>query len=125
MTTKYVLITGASSGLGKETAIKLANDGYIVFAGVRKENDANTLNKMHTNIRALILDVTSDTQTLGKPVGSDIDNDKCTYVSLLGLEESRALVSKLTQEAIDALDAFNGDTSSLKKLAIDMANRKN
>lgn len=60
MTTKYVLITGASSGLGKETAIKLANDGYIVFAGIRKENDANTLNKIHTNIRALILDVTSE-----------------------------------------------------------------
>lgn len=72
-----------------------------------------------------ILDVTSDTQTLGKPVGSDVDNEKCTYVSLLGLEKSRNLVSELTKEAIDVLDAFDGDTSSLKKLAIDMKNRKN
>ncbi len=72
-----------------------------------------------------ILDVTSDTLTLGKPVGSDEDNEKCTYVSLLGLEKSRSLVSKLTKEAIDALDTFDGDTSALKKLAEDMENRKN
>ena len=60
MTKKYVLITGASSGLGKETAFKLAQENYIVFAGVRKENDANNLKEMHTNIHPVILDVTNE-----------------------------------------------------------------
>ncbi len=60
MTNKYVLITGASSGLGKETALKLAQENYIVFAGVRKENDALELKEMHTNIHPVILDVTNE-----------------------------------------------------------------
>lgn len=60
MTKKYVLITGASSGLGKETALKLAQENYIVFAGVRKENDAIVLKEMHTNIHPVILDVTNE-----------------------------------------------------------------
>lgn len=72
-----------------------------------------------------ILDVTSDTQTLGKPVGSDEENKKCTYVSLLGLENSRQLVSELTQKALESLKAFDGDTSALEKFAIDLQNRKN
>lgn len=71
-----------------------------------------------------ILDVTSDTETLGKPVGSDEENEKCTYVSLLGLEKSRKLVSELTDEAIASLSAFGGDTSALKTFAVSMENRK-
>lgn len=57
---KYVLITGASSGLGKETAAKLANEGYKVFAGVRKQEDKETLEKLNPNITAVFLDVTND-----------------------------------------------------------------
>lgn len=72
-----------------------------------------------------ILDITSDDQTLGKPVGSDEENGKCTYVSLLGLDESKKLVSALTQRSIESLDAFDGDTSILKNFAISMENRKN
>ncbi len=53
-----------------------------------------------------ILDVTGDTEALGKQVGSDQGNQKSTYVSLLGLEEARALVQKLTREAVQALDPF-------------------
>lgn len=71
-----------------------------------------------------ILDVTSDTETLGKPVGSDEENEKCTYVSLLGLEKSRELVSELTDEAIASLSAFDGDISALKAFAVSMENRK-
>lgn len=71
-----------------------------------------------------ILDVTSDTETLGKPVGSDEENEKCTYVSLLGLGKSRELVSELTNEAIASLSAFDGDTSALKAFAVSMENRK-
>lgn len=55
---KYVLITGASSGLGKETAQKLAQEGYKVFAGARKQTDIEALNALHENITAIPLDVT-------------------------------------------------------------------
>lgn len=60
MNKKYVLITGASSGLGKETALKLALEGYRVFAGVRKQEDAQNLENLNQNIKAVFLDVTSD-----------------------------------------------------------------
>ena len=72
-----------------------------------------------------ILDVTSDTETLGKPVGSDDENEKCTYVSLLGLDRSREIVSELTLKAKQALDGFDGDTEPLKAFADSMEKRKN
>lgn len=72
-----------------------------------------------------ILDITSDSQTLGKPVGSDIVNEKCTYVSLIGIEEAKKTVSVLTQEAIDVLDKFDGDTQLLKDFAHSLENRNN
>lgn len=48
-----------------------------------------------------ILDVTSDTETLGKPVGSDIENHKSTYVSLLGIEKARAYEEQLFQSCLE------------------------
>jgi len=72
-----------------------------------------------------ILDVTSDTATLGKPVGSDNENEKCTYVSLLGIEKSKQIVSELTQKAKDELKNFDGDTSFLEEFADLMEQRKN
>lgn len=50
-----------------------------------------------------ILDVTSDTATLGKTAGKDAANFKPTYVSILGMDESRALLKTLADEARDAL----------------------
>lgn len=72
-----------------------------------------------------ILDVTSDEQTLGKPIGSDDENEKCTYVSLLGIERSREIVSELTEKAKNALKCFDGDAESLVDFADKMEKRKN
>lgn len=71
-----------------------------------------------------ILDVTADQSKLGKPVGSDKENEKSTYVSLLGLEECKSLVESLTAKAIDSLSGFKGDSSALKKLALSLSNRE-
>lgn len=71
-----------------------------------------------------MLDVLSDEATLGKPIGSDCQNDKSTYVTLLGLDECRRLTAQLTQEAIDALSAFDNDTSALTGLALQLRDRK-
>ena len=72
-----------------------------------------------------ILDVTSTGEVLGKPIGSDADNNKSTYVSLLGIEKCRALVSEYTQKAVDALESFMGDTSYLADFAAELAERSN
>lgn len=70
-----------------------------------------------------ILDVTSSTEKLGKPVGSDDENDKSTYVALLGIDECRRIAKELTEKAVSALDAFDGDTSVLKDFAYYLLNR--
>lgn len=50
-----------------------------------------------------ILDVTSTTEQLGKPIGSDENNHKTTYVTLLGVTESQKRVNQLFNEAIENL----------------------
>ena len=72
-----------------------------------------------------ILDITSDQATLGKPIGSDAENEKCTYVSLMGLEESKRVVSVLTEEAKAVLDNFGADATALRNFAEKMEKRKN
>ncbi len=64
-----------------------------------------------------ILDVTADAAKLGKPVGSDAENEKTTYVSLLGLEEARRWAAQRTAEAVEALAVFGAEADSLRQLA--------
>ena len=64
-----------------------------------------------------ILDVTSTSEELGKPVGSDASNEKTTYVSLLGLDEVRRLAQEHTDAAVSALKTFKRDTADLRLLA--------
>lgn len=70
-----------------------------------------------------VLDVTSTTGELGKPVGSDEMQDKATYVSLLGVEKCKEMVDELTNKAIKSLEAFDGDTEPLKELALSLSKR--
>lgn len=72
-----------------------------------------------------ILDVTSDEETLGKPIGSDNENEKSTYVSLLGLEESKRYASELTEKAKEALEIFGSEGDFLLELADMLSGRKN
>ena len=65
-----------------------------------------------------ILDVTADSATLGKTAGKDAEQDKPTYVSLLGLERSRAHARELHLHALAALDTSGlADTRALRALA--------
>ncbi|MBQ9861288.1 MAG: polyprenyl synthetase family protein [Clostridia bacterium] len=63
-----------------------------------------------------ILDVTATAEELGKPVGSDDENEKNTYVSLLGLEKAGELAASYTAQAKDALTDF-ADGADLRQLA--------
>jgi geranylgeranyl diphosphate synthase type II len=70
-----------------------------------------------------LLDVDGDATTLGKPTGSDIANEKTTYITYLGVKKSHDIVNKLTDEAIRELDVFS-DSSFLTKLALQLSKRE-
>ena len=63
-----------------------------------------------------ILDVTSTTEMLGKPVHSDEKNEKTTYVTLRGIEDSRKEVKRLTSEALDTLKGMKNENTFLNEL---------
>ena len=70
-----------------------------------------------------ILDVTASAEALGKPVGSDAENEKVTYVSLLGLEDARRLAAQRTADAVAALSVFGDEAENLRVLADALLNR--
>ena len=80
---ELVVVTGASTGIGKATAQRLAADGFLVLAGVRREQDATALRA--NNIEPIILDITDEQQVaalakriatdpLGRPLRAVINN---------------------------------------------------
>ena len=71
-----------------------------------------------------VLDITSDSVTLGKPVGSDEKNQKYTYATIHGVEAARKEVSRLTQEAVDLLGKLPCENPFLRELLIYMINRE-
>jgi geranylgeranyl pyrophosphate synthase len=64
-----------------------------------------------------ILDIESDTETLGKPQGSDIARNKPTYPNLLGLDGAKETVKKLHAEAIECLQIFDSKADTLRLVA--------
>ncbi|HJB75261.1 MAG TPA: polyprenyl synthetase family protein [Candidatus Eubacterium faecale] len=69
-----------------------------------------------------ILDVVGSTEALGKPVGSDAENNKTTYVTVRGMENAQKDVEMLTSAAVSRLSAFE-NTDFLKTLALYLVNR--
>jgi farnesyl diphosphate synthase/geranylgeranyl diphosphate synthase type II len=72
-----------------------------------------------------ILDVTANTQTLGKQQGADIARNKPTYVALLGLESARAKAQELHQQALAALSGFDSNADYLRALSAYIIERGN
>lgn len=72
-----------------------------------------------------ILDVTGDEAVLGKPIGSDGENEKSTYVSLLGLDKSTEYAAELTESAKSDLGVFGAEAEFLKELADRLSIRRN
>ena len=65
-----------------------------------------------------ILDVTSTTEVLGKPVGSDEKNQKFTYVTFEGLEKAKADVEKITEQAVAHMDSLTVKNEFLNELML-------
>lgn len=116
----------------KKTAclIKAACEMGCICAGaddslVKSASDYGECIGIAFQIQDDILDVTSSDEELGKPVGSDKENSKSTYVSLLGIEKCRELVNELTEKAVASLGAFGGDVTELADFARQLARRTN
>ncbi len=71
-----------------------------------------------------ILDVESDTETLGKQQGKDQQLGKVTYPVLLGLDDAKQKAKALYEEAISALDDFGEDAQTLREIALYIVQRK-
>jgi farnesyl diphosphate synthase len=71
-----------------------------------------------------VLDATADSVTLGKTAGKDAADNKPTYVSILGLEESKALAEQLRRQAHEALVPFGEQADRLRQLADLIVQRK-
>lgn len=70
---KLILITGASSGIGRATALQLDAAGYMVLAGVRREEDAESLRAEATSrLRTVILDLTDPQQIADARVAAEV-----------------------------------------------------
>ncbi|MCY4211918.1 MAG: (2E,6E)-farnesyl diphosphate synthase [Gammaproteobacteria bacterium] len=64
-----------------------------------------------------VLDIESDTETLGKPQGSDLERNKATYPSLLGLEGAKRAARQALDEALENLADFGAEAGTLRELA--------
>lgn len=106
--------------------------GALIEASVRLgalasgRSDAAALQALQRYARAVglafqvqddILDVESDTATLGKTQGKDQAHDKPTYPALLGLEAAKAYAVQLRDQALAALEGFDGRADALRELA--------
>ena len=103
---------GVAAADGSESQIKAAEE-YAENLGIAFQ------------IRDDILDVISTTEELGKPVGSDDENEKSTFVALFGVDKCIELVEKKTKAAISAVESAFEDTAFLKWFAEYLAGRGN
>ncbi len=74
-------------------------------------------------VRDDVLDIESDTQTLGKTQGADIAHDKATYPALLGLDAARDYAMRLHDDALAALAVFASDADPLRAIAAEIVKR--
>ena len=76
-------------------------------------------------IRDDILDVIGSTEELGKPVGSDAEQQKATFATVLGTEWAQSLAEKLTCTALDALKQLNvAEDDPLYEMTVELCSRK-
>ena len=115
------LKTGALICAAAEMGCILAGGGAEERAAVRQYAQCLGL---AFQIRDDMLDVEGEETVLGKPIGSDAENEKTTFVTLKGLDDCRERVAELTRGAKEALSGFE-DPGFLCWLADALEARKN
>eukprot|EP00041_Stephanoeca_diplocostata_P011774 m.194731 g.194731 ORF g.194731 m.194731 type:complete len:357 (-) comp18660_c0_seq1:352-1422(-) len=94
-----VVVTGASTGIGRDAAVYLAEQGYTVYGGVRKQTDADALKKLGgSNIIPVILDVTISQEITA--AASFVENDlKSKNIDLVALVNNAGMSKPVPLEA--------------------------
>ena len=100
-----------------------------VLAGASKEQAAQieeAANKVGLafQIQDDVLDVTSSTEVLGKPVHSDEKNNKTTYVTLVGIEKAKEDVERYSKEAIELIHKTGFTNEFLETFILELINRE-
>ena len=72
-----------------------------------------------------ILDFEGDAEVLGKSTGKDLEQDKCSYVCVHGMDAAKEELHRLTEEACEALAPFGEKASFFKELALQLESRNN
>ena len=100
-----------------------------VLAGATK-NEQNVIEQVAKKVGIAfqiqddILDVTSTTEVLGKPVGSDARNQKATYVTYEGLEKAKQDVEKISMEAVEQMESLVVKNEFLTELLMTLIHRE-
>jgi len=121
------------SGCGKSTTLYMISglqkpsSGKIFFG----EDDVTDLSTENRGIGLVfqivddVLDVTSTAEQLGKPIGSDSENGKTTFVTLYGAEGAMELAKKLNNETCASLhEEFGEKAAFLEQLAKELLVRR-
>ncbi|CAI8325263.1 MAG: Farnesyl diphosphate synthase [Cellvibrionales bacterium UBA7375] len=104
----------------------LIEASVVMGAMATNQADEAQVNALRSYARAIglafqiqddILDVESSTEQLGKSQGSDSDNNKATYTSILGIEKAKSEAERLYQESLEALSPFDDKAEPLRALA--------
>ncbi len=109
--------------------LKAAATIGCILADAEKEK-INAASKFAENIgiafqiRDDILDIIGSAEELGKPIGSDKNEQKSTYVSIVGLEEAQRQVNEYTNAALSELEIFGNEAENLKTFALSLIDRK-
>ena len=113
---------------------KLIEACVLCVCLMKKNIDNDLIKKLKTfsnkfglafQIRDDILDEIGDEETIGKPVKSDLKNNKSTYPSILGIEKSQKKAELLIEEALLILKELPFNTEKLETLCELVVNRKN
>lgn len=105
------LMAGAAlAGAGKKELRSLEEIGRNVGMAFQIQDD--------------ILDLTSTTKELGKPVLSDAKNEKTTYVSLYGMEKAKYAVEEYSNQALKKLTELSAESAYLNTLIVKLIHRK-
>lgn len=92
-------------------------------ADVKKMEEAASAIGIAFQIRDDILDVVGTFEELGKPIGSDADNAKDTYVTLFGFDKAKEDVQMYSDKALSIIESFGGDKEFLLKLVESLISR--
>jgi len=104
-----MMIGAVLAGAGKEAVDEMEKAAYLIGIAFQIQDD--------------ILDVTGSPEVLGKPVGSDERNQKLTYVTLHGLEDSQKEVERMSGEAVKILRSFEKRNEFLEELVTSLITR--